>query len=88
MTKSNSSCLWQIKEPAIPYGDFQRLKVATVQTQHYTNKTKDNPNAIGRPIPWINLCGKWLEQAGFTCGSRYQIDVYKNTLVLTIEENS
>ncbi|WP_017444181.1 SymE family type I addiction module toxin [Gayadomonas joobiniege] len=37
-----------------------------------------------RKIPWINLRGFWLEQAGFEIGTPYTIEVYDKKLVFTV----
>ena len=38
-----------------------------------------------RPVPWIRLCGLWLEQAGFTPRSRIRVRVMTGCLVITKE---
>ena len=45
-------------------------------------KTKPHTGAW-RNVPWINLRGFWLEQAGFTIGMQYTIEVYDGKLVFT-----
>ena len=37
-------------------------------------------------IPWINLRGFWLEQAGFQIGTAYTIQAYDGKLVFTAEK--
>ncbi|MGD9170900.1 MAG: SymE family type I addiction module toxin, partial [Candidatus Thiodiazotropha sp.] len=32
---------------------------------HYMRKLKDDPTGAGRPVPWIQLKGYWLNHAGF-----------------------
>jgi toxic protein SymE len=34
-------------------------------------------------VPWLNVSGLWLEQAGFKAGDRVEITVSENTLVIT-----
>jgi len=36
-----------------------------------------------REVPWLNVSGLWLEQAGFKAGDRVEITVTENTLVIT-----
>jgi hypothetical protein len=36
-------------------------------------------------IPWIRLCGLWLQQAGFTPQSRIRVRVMNGCLVITME---
>jgi len=35
-----------------------------------------------KTVPWLNVNGLWLEQAGFTIGDHIQIDVRRNRLVI------
>ena len=62
------------------------FKQATVHKQHYMQTTKVNPSGAGRPIPWINLRGFWLEQAGFAIGTPYTIEVYDGKLIFIVDE--
>jgi hypothetical protein len=36
----------------------------------------------GKYVPWLNLNGQWLAQAGFGIGDRIEIDVRQNELVI------
>jgi toxic protein SymE len=33
-------------------------------------------------VPWLNLSGRWLEQAGFNIGSNVEITVRRNKLII------
>lgn len=33
-------------------------------------------------VPWLNVNGHWLEQAGFKIGDQIEIDVSRNRLVI------
>jgi toxic protein SymE len=35
--------------------------------------------------PWIQLAGRWLEEAGFTPGQRVRVNVEHGRLVITAE---
>ena len=35
-----------------------------------------------KTVPWLNVNGQWLEQAGFKIGDQIQIDVRRNRLVI------
>ncbi|MBL7760521.1 MAG: SymE family type I addiction module toxin [Sediminibacterium sp.] len=35
-----------------------------------------------KTIPWLNVCGLWLEQAGFNVGDPVEIQVEHNTLTI------
>jgi toxic protein SymE len=36
----------------------------------------------GKTVPWLNMNGLWLEQAGFKIGDHIQVDVSKDQLVI------
>jgi hypothetical protein len=50
------------------------------------NKLKDDPVGAGRPIPWIQLKGYWLQKAGFEIDTPVKVRVMEGCLVLTTEE--
>ena len=87
MTIDHSTCLWPVQEPARSYSpsDQQHIsKQVIVQSAGYP-PLKTNPGAgAWRRIPWINLRGFWLEQAGFEIGAPYTIEVYDRRLVFKI----
>jgi toxic protein SymE len=35
-----------------------------------------------KTVPWLNVNGLWLEQAGFKIGDHIEIDVRRNRLVI------
>ncbi|MDD2794012.1 MAG: SymE family type I addiction module toxin [Sediminibacterium sp.] len=35
-----------------------------------------------RILPWLNICGLWLEEAGFNIGDGVEIKVEHNTLTI------
>lgn len=39
--------------------------------------------AASRPVPWVQLKGYWLEQAGFTISAPIRVRVMDGCLVLT-----
>lgn len=56
----------------------------TVGRIHYDYRPKDYPANMGNPVvPWIQMKGYWLEQAGFLIGCRVKVQVIKNRLILT-----
>jgi toxic protein SymE len=48
----------------------------------YRRKTQQPPQAM---VPWLQLKGHWLEQAGFAIDSPVTIRVMRGCLVLTTE---
>jgi toxic protein SymE len=50
---------------------------------------KDDPSSsLGRsvPVPWVQMKGRWLAQAGFDIRAPVRIRVMQGCLVLTVEE--
>jgi len=56
-----------------------------VNQAYYLNNLKDNPLGAGRPVPWIQLKGFWLQQAGFDINTPIKVRVMDGCLVLTAE---
>jgi hypothetical protein len=60
----------------------RRIKVNQI---HYLYKLKDDPSGAGRAVPWIQLKGYWLQQAGFEIDTPVKVRVMDGCLVLTTE---
>ena len=66
----------------------------TVQTKHikvnkiyYDYKPKNaGPYSVTPPVPWIQLKGKWLTEAGFNINTPIRVEVTDGQLVLTVEQ--
>ena len=58
----------------------RRIKVNKI---HYMRKLKDDLAGAGRPVPWIQLKGHWLQQAGFAINALVKVRVMNGCLVLT-----
>jgi toxic protein SymE len=58
----------------------RKIKVNQI---HYLRKLKDDPIGAGRPLPWIQLKGYWLQQAGFEINTPVKVRVMDGCLVLT-----
>ncbi len=56
-----------------------------VNQAYYMHKLKNDPMGAGRPIPWIQLKGYWLQQAGFEIGASFKVRVMQGCLVVTVE---
>ena len=52
---------------------------------HYMHKPKDDLCGAGRPVPWIQLKGYWLQQAGFEINTPVKVRGMDGCLVLTTE---
>jgi hypothetical protein len=59
---------------------FRNIKVNQI---HYMRKLKNAPCGAGRPVPWIQLKGYWLQQAGFAINTPVKVRVIDGCLVLT-----
>ncbi len=58
-----------------------------VNTIHYGYRLKtQSPSSGDRPVPWLQLRGHWLRQAGFEINTPVKIRVMDGCLVLTTEE--
>ena len=57
-----------------------------VSQYHYMHPRKDNPLGNGRNVPWIQLKGDWLQQAGFNIDTPIKVRVMDGCLVLTAQE--
>lgn len=52
----------------------------------HTRKLKNDPVGAGRPVPWIQLKGHWLNQAGFQINTPVKVRVMEGCLVLTVQD--
>jgi toxic protein SymE len=68
---------------ANPVCHIRQIKVTKT---FYEYRLKDQPpNAAARPIPWVQLKGHWLQQAGFTIDTPVKVRVMEGCLVLIAE---
>jgi toxic protein SymE len=44
--------------------------------------SKDWRSASGQSVPWLNVSGRWLEQAGFHIDDPIEISVSNNQLII------
>ena len=55
---------------------------------HYEYRTKQQaPSSGDRAVPWIQMKGHWLRQAGFEIDTPIKVRVMDGCLVLTTEQN-
>jgi hypothetical protein len=78
MTKANSKSGARLTQNTT----CQERKIKVNQI-HYLHKLKDDPTGAGRPVPWIQLKGYWLQQAGFAINTPVKVRVMNGCLVLT-----
>jgi len=61
----------------------RHIKVTQI---HYEYRTKDqSPGSGSRSVPWIQMKGHWLRQAGFEINTQIKVRVMDGCLVLTAE---
>lgn len=61
----------------------RRIKVNQI---HYDYRTKQqSPNSGNRTVPWIQMKGHWLQQAGFEIDTPIKVRIMDGCLVLTTE---
>jgi hypothetical protein len=57
-----------------------------VNAIHYEYRTKlQSSHAASRAVPWIQMKGHWLDQAGFSIDMPVTVRVMEGCLVLTVE---
>jgi hypothetical protein len=61
----------------------RRIKVNRIFYEYRSRN--DAADYVFRPIPWIQLKGKWLVRAGFTIDAKLRVRIMPGCLVLTVE---
>ncbi|MFS1526291.1 SymE family type I addiction module toxin [Microbulbifer sp. 2304DJ12-6] len=57
-----------------------------VHETYYEYRLKEQPpHTGGRSVPWIQMKGHWLRQAGFEINTPIKVRVMEGCLVLTVE---
>ncbi|MCU7904828.1 MAG: type I toxin-antitoxin system SymE family toxin [Candidatus Thiodiazotropha sp. (ex Epidulcina cf. delphinae)] len=57
-----------------------------VNAIHYEYRTKQqSSHSASRAVPWIQMKGHWLDQAGFSIDTPVTVRVMEGCLVLTVE---
>lgn len=83
MTNTDFTCPGQVQEPK-GHDKTIPTRQAKVLVTGYP-PLKSNPGCgAWRNVPWINLRGHWLKQAGFAIGTPYTIEVYEGKLVFVV----
>lgn len=65
-----------------------QIRQITVGKHHYDYQSKHETSLCysGRSVPWLQLKGIWLEQAGFTIKTPVKVRVMAGCVVLTVLE--
>ena len=62
---------------------FRQLKVRQSYYDHqYHPKARSAINKPPVPVPWVQIKGYWLNQAGFTIGSPLSVEVKQGCIIL------
>lgn len=82
MAESNSKSGTRLRKSKIC--EQRYIKVNAI---HYEYRTKEQPpNSGDRSVPWIQMKGHWLQEAGFDIDTPVTVRVMDGCLVLTTEE--
>lgn len=73
------------RSAAIKKGNICQTRQIKVTKTCYLYKLKGDNSGAGRPIPWIQLKGHWLQNAGFTIDTPVKVRVMDGCIVLTTE---
>ena len=65
---------------------FRQLKVRSGCYFHQFNNK--SPYFIPKPVPWVQIKGYWLNQAGFTIGTPLSVQVQQGCIILKIQPSS
>lgn len=66
----------------------RRIKVLPINYDYRPKAQQNKPHFVTDNVPWIQMKGKWLEQAGFAIHTPVTVRVMKGCLVLTAEAST
>ena len=80
-------------ERRLPKSSHGQTRTLKVWKGRYSRIVQDKNHlhfdqTVYSAIPWINIQGQWLEQAGFSINTPIKIRVMDGCLVLTAEDRS
>ena len=72
-------------EPCSAKGKFPYYRHLKVRSGDYDYQFVGNRNFRIKPVPvpWVQIKGYWLNQAGFPIGTELQVKISKKRIVLT-----
>ena len=71
----------------LPYNRQLKVRPSLYYRQYGDFQPRNRYHPI-KPVPWINIKGYWLNEAGFSIGTPLQVKVNKGRIVLTIAKVS
>lgn len=84
MSNLNNSQAFGLTNNVKPFPYERKLTVRTsFYERPYINNRPLEPLPALAPVPWINIKGYWLNQAGFTISTPLVVKVSKGQIVLT-----
>ena len=75
--RSSESSVCHIRQIKVRSGIYTR----TIKDKHHTHFDR----TVYTTVPWINIQGQWLKQAGFVIHTPIKVRVMHGCLVLTVE---
>ena len=76
-TKANSN------KPTRKFPYNRNLKVRKSFYNYHYGDFQPRPYRVPKEIPWINIQGLWLNEAGFTVGTELSVKISKGRIVVT-----
>ena len=87
MAKRNSTPERRSPQAKFPY--FRQLKVRKGDYDYqFLSRENRSPYEMPVPVPWVQIKGYWLNQAGFTIGTALTVEVQPGCIVLKTQPSS
>ena len=68
-----------------PFPYQRKIKVYESEYEYKCKEAHEHPdNVFANPVPWINIKGYWLNQAGFDINMPVLVEVSEGKIVLTV----
>ena len=64
---------------------LRHLKVRKSYYTHSLKSQQDTPYATNPPVPWVEIKGYWLNQAGFEIGKAMEVEVSQGCITLRLK---
>ena len=79
-------------EPSSPQEKFLSFRQLKVRKSYYHYQHSDfqprHRYTSSSPVPWVQIKGYWLNQAGFTIGTVLSVEVQEGCIVITPQASS
>ena len=74
------------KKPHFPYQ--RQLKVRKGHYEYQYSDLYPRINHCPEPVPWVNIKGYWLKQAGFLIGTELLVTIRKGEIIIAVAGRS